>query len=325
MDYTNNKNIALSLSVWLATDTYAHDDRDNHISVTSLIQPIRSLILQKRYSELKDTPIDISTLLASKIGTAIHDAIERSWKTNYKPSMKSLGHPDALVDKITLNPSDEQLEASDGVIPIITEHRTEKKFGDYIISGEFDFSTGTVEDFKYTGTYTYQKETNTNDYILQLSMYKWLHPKRIKDDIGKINFIFKDWSAFKTYEDNYPSSDIITKSYKLLTTEQIEAYIGDKLEVLTHHLKNTKDDLPRCTQKELWQDDTIYSYYKNPEGKRATKNYTNPTEAYQRLSQDGNVGIVQERLGQVKKCKYCKSQPRCTQSQEYIDSGTLKL
>ena len=58
---------------------------------------------------------------------------------------------------------------------------------------------------------------------------------------------------------------------------------------------------------------------------RSTKNFDNRHDAYIRLAEDGNVGIVVEVRGQVNACKYCAAFNICTQKDEYLKSGDLVL
>ena len=43
--YANTTGIGLSVAVWLADDDYDHDDDPKAISATSIIKPIKQLIL----------------------------------------------------------------------------------------------------------------------------------------------------------------------------------------------------------------------------------------------------------------------------------------
>lgn len=143
-------NIPLPLAVFLATDDYDYDP--TAISATALMKPIRQLILTKRVNP-EDNPIDIAGLVSSRMGSAIHAAIEKAW-LNPKQALKALGMPAKLADNVMINPSKPILELNPNAIPVYMEQRAYKQVGKYKVSGKFDFvAEGRVQDFKSTSTY----------------------------------------------------------------------------------------------------------------------------------------------------------------------------
>ena len=144
--YVNSTNLPLSVAVFLATDHY---DAHESISATSLIKSVRQIILTERLNK-EDSIVEIQNLVASRIGSAIHSAIEVAWNGDYKEAIKSLGYPQHVADKVVLNPTPEQLKDPD-IIPCYLEQRTVKLVEGIPVSGKFDFIfDGLVEDFKST-------------------------------------------------------------------------------------------------------------------------------------------------------------------------------
>jgi len=76
---TNNTNVPLSMALWLADDDYDYDDDPNVISATTLLKPMKAIVLARQNADLVKTG-DIVSVAASRIGTAMHDAIERTWR-----------------------------------------------------------------------------------------------------------------------------------------------------------------------------------------------------------------------------------------------------
>ena len=103
MHYSNATNIPSAVAVFLATDNYDYDP--NTISATALLKPLRQLILSRRVPQ-EQTVMDISSMVKSRIGSAIHDAIERAWLTNYKQAFKALGYPEGMIERIAVNPTE---------------------------------------------------------------------------------------------------------------------------------------------------------------------------------------------------------------------------
>jgi hypothetical protein len=323
-EYTNVTGVPLSVAAFLANDSYDHDD--NTISATGLMRPIRQSILAPRVPTA-EAKIDLQSVWKSRQGTAIHDAIERVWTTDqYKTAMKAMKYPDAVIDRIVVNP--DNVEPND--IPVYLEQRLYREFMGYNISGKFDFiGDGTLEDFKSTSVFTWIYGTKTDDYALQGSIYRWLDsaqdkPKITSDHIT-IQFFFTDWVGFKaSSETNYPANAVMKKDIPLLSLAETEQYITAKLTALNFYDGADESDLPNCSDKDLWRKPPVYKYYKNKNStKRSTKNFDSQTEAYARMQQDNNVGMVKEVPGQVVACRFCPAFPICTQKDEYLADGTL--
>lgn len=323
--YANTSSVPLSLAIFLATDTYDHNSDSNTISATSLIKPVRQLVLSARVPE-DLSPVDLVNMVPSRMGSAIHDAIERSWKDNYKPAMEALGYPKRVIEKIRINPKPEEL--TDGLIPIYMEQRAHKKVGKFTISGKYDFiGDGRVEDFKSTSTYTAMNNTNDEKYIWQGSIYRWLNPVIITKDEMAIQFIFTDWSKAKAMQDpKYPQQRIQQRLLPLKSLQETDAFVNRKLNQIEQYWDAKEEDLPLCTDADLWRSEPVFKYYKNPEKRaRSTKNFDNRHDAQLRYIEDGSVGIVVEQPGQVTACKYCPAFAVCSQKDALIASGDLVL
>lgn len=217
---TNNTQISLPLAVWLADDDYDFDANRKAISATSLLKPVRQILLRERLNETtKETP-DVSDFIASRMGHAIHDGMEKTWARKYRSALKKLGYPDHLIDAIRINPK----EPEEDTIPVYLEQRSEKTFMGYIISGKFDMVLeGELNDTKSTSVWTYVKGSKDEDYCLQGSLYKWLNPDKITSDTIAINFVFTDWQrAMAKSNPDYPDQRVLTHRVKLMTLQETE-------------------------------------------------------------------------------------------------------
>lgn len=319
--YMNVSSVPLSLAVFLATDNYDHDSEC--ISATALIKPVRQIILSGRISN-EESLADLTQMVPSRVGTAIHDAIERSWKDNYKVALANLGYPQRVIDKIKINPDPKTLESDD--IPIYLEQRVKKQVGKYLISGKYDFiGEGRVEDFKTTSTYTAINNNNDSKYILQGSIYRWLNPEIITKDEMAIQFIFTDWSKLKaTTDPKYPQQRYQQRLLPLKSIQETDQYVRQKLSQVEKYQDAAEEDIPHCSDEDLWRTEPIFKYYKNPEKMtRSTKNFETKQDAYQRLAEEGGKGIVVEQPGQVTACRYCAAFSICSQKDALIASGDL--
>lgn len=323
--YSNVSAVPLSLAVFLATDHYDHDDTPNMISATALIKPLRQIVLGARVPK-DGAVVDLVQMTASRMGTALHDAIENAWKTNHVKALLDLGYPQKVIDRIRINPKDEEL--FDGCIPIYMEQRAYKTVGKYTISGKYDFiGDGRVEDFKSTSTYTAMNNTNDEKYSLQGSIYRWLNPKLITKDEIAIQFIFTDWLKMKAMTDpKYPQQRIQQRLLPLMTIPETDLFVRRKLEAIEKNWEKPEEEIPLCTDDDLWRSEPVFKYYANPEKTaRSTKNFETRAEAMTRYVTDGSKGLVKEVPGQVTACKYCSAFALCSQKDALIASGDLVM
>ena len=113
---TNETDIPLALAVWLAADDYDYIHNPKYLSATSLLKPIKQIILGKRYSQEEG---DVSALVPSSLGSTIHAGIEKAWTESYGPALKRLGYSDEVISKIRINPTEPDKET----IPVYLERR----------------------------------------------------------------------------------------------------------------------------------------------------------------------------------------------------------
>lgn len=320
--YTNVSAVPLSLAVFLATDSYDHEPHT--ISATGLIKPLRQIILGSRVPQ-EDSAADLTQMVASRMGSAVHDGIERAWTQNHTHAMQALGYPAKVIDRVLINP--QAIDLKEDSIPIYLEQRAYKKVGKHTVSGKFDFvGDGRVEDFKTTSVYTAINKTNDAKYIMQGSIYRWLNPEIVTRDQMAIQFIFTDWSAARAKsETNYPQMRFQQRILDLMSVVDTERFVVNKLDLIDKHWLDEEENLPHCTDEDLWRSDPVFKYYKNPEKLvRSTKNFATKPEAYIRLAEEGK-GIVLERPGQVTACRYCPAFSLCSQKDALIAAGDLTL
>lgn len=341
MKFTNNNKIGLSTAVFLVHDDYDYDPRPNAVSATGLLKSVRQAVLSQR-AESKIREMDISQLVASSLGTAVHDAVEKAWSNgNHVHALRKLGYPQKVIDRILINPGYIEVKGKlvkdpaakplpPKAIPVYMEIRSEKEVDGIIITGKFDFvGDGELEDHKTTGVFTYMKKSNDEKYRLQGSIYRWLNPEIITSDRMLINYTFTDWSKLRSIVEKnqgYPPFKMMSVPFTLMPMEEVEAWIQNKVTQLKTHLRKDESALPPCTPEELWQDPTVYKYYKNPKEKaRSTKNFDNFAEAQMRLVKDGSVGTIDIVQGKAKACLYCAAAPICSQAKQLVMDGLLDM
>lgn len=327
--YTNNTNLSLYAQVFLATDWY--DTAEAGLSVTTLIKPVRQVVLSKRVP-LEAQIADLEGEIPSRNGSAIHDGFERAWKNPDLPRvLASLGLPPGMIRKVRVNPSAEEV-AKGGIIACYTEVRSSIMIRGIKVTGKFDFiGDGLMEDLKNTSTFKFMS-TDGLDYVKQCSMYRLMNQDKVTKEHMNITFNFTDWSRrdFRMRQDVYPPARMVTKRYTLMSVAEATSWAEGRVDQLIKCLNLPEPELPLCTPKELWQSEAVYKYYAKPEnahvpGSRSTKNFKTRREAEAYMATKKGVGIIVEKKGEVKACLYCAGFSLCTQKDALIASGDLVL
>lgn len=324
---TNEHQIDLPIAVWLLQNGYYSGadiaPEGELISVTTLLKPTRRLILERQV-DFDEEVMDVSELIASRMGHSLHDSVERAWtEGDWQGAMRRLHYPQSVVDRIKINPDPSDVSGDD--IPIYLEQRRFKEVGGIILTGQLDFSiNGAYRDVKSTSTFSYTSGSKDEDYILQGSMYRYIMPELITSDTMRIEFIFTDWQKYMAKRNPaYPQSRVTHKEFTLMSHKETEEWILDKLADIKKNAKHVKnqDKMVRCTDKELWKSEDEYKYYSNPEtakkGGRCQKNFKKLADAEQYRADKGK-GVVVTVKGEVKACGYCPAFSACEQRKEYF-------
>jgi hypothetical protein len=325
--YTNKSNIPLTFAIWLAAD-HGYDLRfhPDVLSATEILRPMRSIILSRQLAAEKSkdevATRDIEEKAAASLGTAVHTAVEYAWIEHYKLAMKNLDMPESVIKQVALNPT----VAHPQHFNIYFERRTSKVIEGFTLSGKFDIAmNGTVHDIKTTKAYTYMKGTQNEKYRMQGSIYRWLNPEIITNDIMVVDYYFTDWnpvSAKKEKDKNYPSARMLEKKLPLESYDKTEDFIRLRLQEIRHYTGQDQEHLPRCTPDELWQNPSKWEYWSKPTNKQCSKLLDSKGEAEAWLASKG-VGFIQERQFEPKFCNYCDARSICKQAQGFITAGLL--
>ena len=322
MNITNNLGINLALSVWLLHDEYDYISDPNYISATRLMKPIRQLVLAARVPPEQRT-LDVADLIPSAIGHSLHDSIEKAWKVGYRRSLRLLGYPDKIIDRVAINPTNEEVENNSDIIPIYLEQRAKKSINGFTIGGKFDLvAEGIVHDNKSTSAYTWLYGGRDKEHQLQGSIYRWLNQDKIAEEFIRICYIFTDWQkATAKQNPNYPQNRLATKDILLLSVEDTEKWIVAKLNQFITYKDADQDAIPECTDDELWRSEPVFKYYSDPTKTtgRSTKNFEDLASANSFKAEKGGKGIVITVIGEPKRCGYCDVYSICKQKDRYFE------
>lgn len=323
---TNNTGVSLAMAVWAVNDDYDYSKIENYISATSLMKPLRQVVLRARIDWSQQEPEDVTDHLARALGSSIHDSIEKAWVQNFAINLAKLGYPKSVIDRVYVNPAPETILPPDA-IPVYVEQRAMRQLTVlgkvWNIGGKFDMvSEGIVQDFKTTSAYTWVYGGRDDEHQLQGSIYQWLNPDKITEDIIRINYLFTDWQKFQARQNpNYPQHRVEFKDIPLLGHAQTEAWLVDKLTKVMHYWNAQEKDIPYCSDEELWMSDPVHKYYAKPEtaqaGGRCTKKFEDLSAARAHMASKGGAGIIITDRGEPKRCDYCDVFSQCTQKDTF--------
>lgn len=323
---TNNTGVSLAMAVWAVNDDYDYSKIENYISATSLMKPLRQVVLRARIDWSQQEPEDVTDHLARALGSSIHDSIEKAWTKNYKQNLAKLGYPQSVIDRVHVNPDEPDGLPADAIV-VYVEQRAIKQLNVmgkiWNIGGKFDMvSEGIVQDFKTTSAFTWTKGGRDTEHQLQGSIYQWLNPDKIHEDYIRINYLFTDWAKYMARQNPaYPQHRVEFKDIPLLGVPETEAWLVDKLTNVMHYWNAREEDIPYCTDEELWLSEPVHKFYAKPEtaqaGGRCTKRFTDLNEARAHMASKGGTGIIITDRGEPKRCDYCDVFAQCSQKDTF--------
>lgn len=304
--YTNHRRIPLPVAVWLADELYNKDP--TYISGSQLSRSNRQIVLSFRATKVQD----LSSLVASRMGTAVHEALDAAWqRPDLISRMRAAGYESFMGYEV--NP----VLPTPGKHAIYIRQRFNEELAGKIISGAPDLILSRrLYDYKSTSVFLYQKKED-KDYMWQLTTYRWLGRDFIDDDVATIQFILKDWSEARAKKDpEYPQMPCPTLLVRVGTAEECRQRIVARVEELKALMSLDQSDLPTCSDEELWLDPPRYAYYKDPfaDGKgRASRVFDTYEEASTFMASKAGVGKIITRKGEPKACDYCEAASICEQ------------
>ena len=253
-------------------------------------------------------------MFASRRGTAIHSALENVWTNDNlrNKALDFLGLKE-LKERIVINKHKE----NPNQIEIWLEQRAYKTIDNMTVNGQFDMvMDGQVVDYKNTSVFTYMHGSKVEDYKLQGSIYRWLNPDLITNDKIKIIYIMHDWTSRDAkINQNYPQTPIIAVDYDLYSLDYIENFIKNKIQEINN------GGAPECVAS-LKLSDPIWQYFSKPDSKKASKNFTNQTDANHYMLTKSK-GFIKMKPRVATGCKYCKARSICKQYADLLLQGLV--
>ncbi len=345
MKYTNKMNYPDYVVQWLTDDSYDHDD--SCISATTLMKPSKMFAYERKYPDKLET--DVINNIASKFGTAVHDSFEAINKgegiigarqeerfhvdmctplhTHIRGGIPLPADP-SLYNPMIYKGYEVPTKVSgkfDCMIPI------DEPVKDALDKCHHDLETDSIVykpmyklvDFKTTSVWTMMYGSKDQDYINQLSVYRYLaNQNKVKViDEAEICMIFTDWSrtAARRSED-YPDERIWIKPIKLMSLEDTEKFILENMHRL-HEAMVTDPDTLVCEEKDLWSKDSTYEAHNTRT--MDVKKFKSKDKADLFVAEKPHIEL-KEIKGKVNRCDYCSCRSFCNQYKQMKEEGRVE-
>lgn len=281
MNVTNKYGVPAPL-LTLATKEY-YSKGDAAYSVTELLASPQIRRLQERFKDQMTQ--DVSDMLWSMVGSALHVVMERSETPGY-----------------------------------ISEERLYAEIEGQKISGQIDLQEVTpfgiiLTDYKFTSAWAVMQE-DKKEWVEQLNLYKWL-VETVKGErvVGlRICAFIRDFSRHDT-RPNYPEAPITMVDIPVWGKEQADAFVRQRLHAHTDS-KYNRDfgiDQQPCTDDDRWMKETTYAVRK--EGRKTAVRVFKTLEEANEFKQQEEAYYVETRPGEPIRCtgNYCGVADFCPQ------------
>lgn len=292
------------------------------ISTTRLVDAPQIRMLRAN----NDIQEDVSDRLWMLFGTAMHNILERAEISHFgaraimqaaevfhdMEAEKDRAIGDRLVE-LCKEKFPAEFESKD-----LIEHTLSVVIDGMEISGTMDkfvFETGTLQDYKVTGSYAYVYEESKKKWYAQQNIYAYMlreHGYTVNN--AEIIALFKDWNKFKTFKQkDYPKSPVMQIPVKLIEHERVHNYLKSRVEL---HRRAQAGEQIDCTGKERWATAASFAV-KRPGGKRAVKIF-DQREFAEKYVEDKRLEkpdlFIEDRPGENRRCnEYCPVKDVCPQ------------
>ena len=238
MKIVNINNLPKIIELFLKVDFYDHKQAEGTISATTLLKPIKEIILTERhYDEIE---VDVSERLWSVLGSGVHAVMENMSYLHIEG--------DELIKEFL-----EKLITG----RIKQEERLYAEVLGEKISGKFDLIIDdTLYDFKISSVWTYIFGSRFEEWTKQLSIYRWLYFQTYHEQLSEqayIIFIARDWYRRDAESiETYPIFAMQEKPLKLMPLKETEEMIVYKIKEIQKYRQVPDDLLPDCSLEEIW-------------------------------------------------------------------------
>jgi hypothetical protein len=293
--FTNKHNLPQILADAVMNDKY--DSGKSDISVTSLIDSPRVVMLNKRYQAEIET--DVTDLFASAMGTAFHHFMELSDETcrrkikildavhvmknilyeiNQSNDFKDRDKVIELATKLEQFYDEQYPEFAED---IIVEVRNYIEINGWVLSGQFDrlkvlerdddgnITKAKLSDYKQVTTFAYKNPSDIEKWTRQQNIYRYMLMKLYGIEVVELEIlmVFRDWSKSQSKIKGaaYPRTWGDSVILPLIPYEEIEAYLEQRIKLHQTASQLSEEEFEakvKCSKKDVWLRDESYAVKK---------------------------------------------------------------
>lgn len=258
-------------------------------SVTEIMSPPKIRRMREKYDD--QIVIDVSSMLWSLLGSALHVVMERGETAGWIQEERLFTE----VDGVTISGAIDLQEEGEGGV--------------------------TIYDYKYTSAWAVMQEKE--EWAQQLNIYKWLvETVKQRKVVGlKICAMVRDYSKHDLRE-AYPAAPICVIDVPLWDSVKTEMYIRERLEMHRESKMRAdfEEDLQNCSNEERWMSETTFAVKR--EGRKTAIRVFKTIEEATELAEK-EKGYVETRLGEPKRCTgdFCGVSQWCAQYQGELNAA----
>lgn len=290
MKITNKHNVPETLVALASREYYSKGKAD--YSVTEIISPPRIQRLRKKHYE--DMEQDVSEMLWSLLGSALHVVAERGQHEGYTTEERLY----AEIDGVTLSGAiDIQKTTPEGIL---------------------------ITDYKFTSAWALRQDKP--EWEAQQNIYAWLVQRVKKTPVVGVQIcaLIRDWSRRDAaVKADYPQAPIQVVDLPLWENERTEAYITERLNAHRESkvAADWGDELPPCSAEDRWVRGDAWAVMREGK-KRATKVCETEEEAKEVMATipENEKPYIEKRAGEAIRCtgNFCGVNQWCSQYQSSL-------
>jgi hypothetical protein len=290
MKITNKFGVPETIVALANRDSYSKGKSD--FSVTEIISPPRIQLLRRKHYAQMET--DVSDLLWSMMGTALHVVAERSQVDNHTNEERLF----LEIDGVVLSGAIDLQYEEDGCVQIT--------------------------DYKFTSAWSVMNDKP--EWEIQQNIYAWMVSKVKGKHVNSVRIcaLIRDWNRREAQrKQDYPQAPIQIVNLRLWTPEETEEYVRSRLELhrVAKVLSDWGDELPECTEEDKWIRETKYAV-KKAGRKTAVRVFDSEAEAKEFMNGmiEKDKGFIEVRKGEPVRCtgNFCGVNQWCSQYQTYL-------
>lgn len=289
----------------LSHDSYSAGGAD--LTVTQWIDSPRISALKKLHGDASQE--NVSETIFAALGNGFHAYMEQGVRQADQNS-----HTQSVAEqRISLNHEPSGLTISGAIDLRVANHDGSVSLVDYKVTGVF----GVLLNANRGGV--------KPEWERQLNSYRYLveHALNLKVTALYVVVLFRDWQRAKRQEDGYPSAPLSQISVPMWSRSSTDEYVDERIRLHQNAARSAAigDDLPACSDEEMWARPEKFAVKKSSSHKRASRLLDSQEAAIAWGTENlGETFHIEHRPGRHVRCEdWCGVADHCTQHLSFLE------